>query len=84
MQFKFAIWLYFVCVHFSIWFVLKHNYSISRFIQQVNLAAVTIQRWFRRYTNRKRANENALKQVLASKKKVMSLTLLFAMNACLV
>ncbi|XP_056627264.1 centrosomal protein of 131 kDa isoform X2 [Triplophysa dalaica] len=41
----------------------------ERFIQQVNLAAVTIQRWFRRHTNRKRANENALKQVLASKKK---------------
>ncbi|KAA0724980.1 Centrosomal protein of 131 kDa 5-azacytidine-induced protein 1 [Triplophysa tibetana] len=41
----------------------------ERFIQQVNHAAVTIQRWFRRHTNRKRANENALKQVLASKKK---------------
>ncbi|XP_073723229.1 centrosomal protein of 131 kDa isoform X1 [Misgurnus anguillicaudatus] len=41
----------------------------ERFIQQVNLAAVTIQRWFRRHSNRKRANENALKQLLASKKK---------------
>lgn len=41
----------------------------ERFIQQVNHAAITLQRWFRRHSNRKRANENAIKQVLVSKKK---------------
>uniref|UniRef100_A0A8C1Q387 Centrosomal protein 131 n=1 Tax=Cyprinus carpio TaxID=7962 RepID=A0A8C1Q387_CYPCA len=36
----------------------------ERYIQQVNHAAITIQRWYRR-----RANENTIKHLLASKKK---------------
>uniref|UniRef100_A0A673JWI8 Centrosomal protein of 131 kDa n=1 Tax=Sinocyclocheilus rhinocerous TaxID=307959 RepID=A0A673JWI8_9TELE len=41
----------------------------ERYIQQVNHAAITIQRWYRRQANRKRANENTIKHLLASKKK---------------
>ncbi|XP_058649793.1 centrosomal protein of 131 kDa isoform X2 [Onychostoma macrolepis] len=41
----------------------------ERYIQQVNHAAITIQRWYRRQANRKRANENSIKHLLASKKK---------------
>ncbi|KAG1955160.1 centrosomal protein of 131 kDa isoform X2 [Pimephales promelas] len=41
----------------------------ERYIQQVNHAAIIIQRWFRRHANRKRANENTIKHLLASKKK---------------
>uniref|UniRef100_A0A673K7B4 Centrosomal protein of 131 kDa n=1 Tax=Sinocyclocheilus rhinocerous TaxID=307959 RepID=A0A673K7B4_9TELE len=40
-----------------------------KYIQQVNHAAITIQRWYRRQANRKRANENTIKHLLASKKK---------------
>ncbi|XP_048026357.1 centrosomal protein of 131 kDa isoform X2 [Megalobrama amblycephala] len=40
----------------------------ERYIQQVNHAAIIIQRWYRRHTNRKRANEN-IKHLLTSKKK---------------
>ncbi|XP_066560484.1 centrosomal protein of 131 kDa isoform X1 [Amia ocellicauda] len=40
----------------------------SRFIQQVNHAAVTIQRWYRRHAQRQRANEAALKRLLTTKK----------------
>ncbi|XP_051968511.1 centrosomal protein of 131 kDa isoform X2 [Xyrauchen texanus] len=41
----------------------------ERFIQQVNHAAIIIQRWYRCHANRKRANENTIKRLLASKKK---------------
>lgn len=41
----------------------------ERYIQQVNHAAIIIQRWYRRHVNSKRANENTIKQLLASKKK---------------
>uniref|UniRef100_A0A8C1NSL4 5-azacytidine-induced protein 1 n=1 Tax=Cyprinus carpio TaxID=7962 RepID=A0A8C1NSL4_CYPCA len=41
----------------------------ERYIQQVNHAAITIQRWYRRHANRKRANENTIKHLLISKKK---------------
>ncbi|XP_059181314.1 centrosomal protein of 131 kDa [Centropristis striata] len=41
----------------------------ERFIQQVNQAAVTIQRWYRRHAHRKHANQAALKRLLASKRK---------------
>ncbi|TRY96585.1 hypothetical protein DNTS_014461, partial [Danionella cerebrum] len=41
----------------------------ERYIQQVNHAAVTIQRWYRCHINRKRANEMAIKHLLASKKR---------------
>ncbi|RXN24061.1 centrosomal protein of 131 kDa [Labeo rohita] len=41
----------------------------ERYIQQVNHAAITIQRWYRRHVNRKRANENTIKHLLTSKKK---------------
>ncbi|XP_067286546.1 centrosomal protein of 131 kDa isoform X2 [Pseudorasbora parva] len=41
----------------------------ERYIQQVNHAAIIIQRWFRRHANRKRANESTIKRILASKKK---------------
>ncbi|GAA6108986.1 centrosomal protein of 131 kDa isoform X2 [Tachysurus ichikawai] len=41
----------------------------ERFIQQVSHAAVTIQRWYRRYVTRRNANETALKQLLTSKRK---------------
>uniref|UniRef100_A0A9J8BEC9 Centrosomal protein 131 n=2 Tax=Cyprinus carpio TaxID=7962 RepID=A0A9J8BEC9_CYPCA len=43
----------------------------ERYIQQVNHAAITIQRWYRRHANRKRANENTIKHLLISKKKVI-------------
>ncbi|NXK72702.1 CP131 protein, partial [Amazona guildingii] len=39
----------------------------ERFIQQVNLAAVTIQRWYRRHSQRHRAAAAALGRLLASK-----------------
>ncbi|XP_054625101.1 centrosomal protein of 131 kDa isoform X2 [Dunckerocampus dactyliophorus] len=41
----------------------------ERFIQQVNQSAVTIQRWYRRHARRRRANQAALRHVLASKRK---------------
>ncbi|XP_044035534.1 centrosomal protein of 131 kDa isoform X2 [Siniperca chuatsi] len=41
----------------------------ERFIQQVNQAAVTIQRWYRRYAKRQHTNQAALKRILASKRK---------------
>lgn len=41
----------------------------ERFIQQVNQAAVTIQRWYRRHGNRQHSNQAALKRILASKRK---------------
>ncbi|KAK7135003.1 hypothetical protein R3I93_018185 [Phoxinus phoxinus] len=41
----------------------------ERYIQQVNQAAIIIQRWYRRHANRKRANENTIKHLLTSKKK---------------
>uniref|UniRef100_A0A663M7Y4 Centrosomal protein 131 n=1 Tax=Athene cunicularia TaxID=194338 RepID=A0A663M7Y4_ATHCN len=42
----------------------------ERFIQQVNLAAVTIQRWYRRHSQRHRAAAAALGRLLASKREV--------------
>nr|XP_023672757.1 centrosomal protein of 131 kDa [Paramormyrops kingsleyae] len=41
----------------------------ERFIQQVNHAAITIQRWFRRHSQRQRAGEAALRRLLAAKKR---------------
>eukprot|EP00062_Callorhinchus_milii_P004676 gi/632943295/ref/XP_007886872.1/ PREDICTED: 5-azacytidine-induced protein 1 isoform X2 [Callorhinchus milii] len=38
------------------------------FIEQVNLAAVTIQRWYRRHIHRRRASEAALRRMLSVKK----------------
>lgn len=43
---------------------------VRRFIQQVNQAAVTIQRWYRRHAKRQHVNQAVLKHILASKKKV--------------
>ncbi|NXL49868.1 CP131 protein, partial [Podilymbus podiceps] len=40
----------------------------ERFIQQVNLAAVTIQRWYRRHAQRQRAGAAALGRLLASQR----------------
>ncbi|XP_009879282.1 PREDICTED: LOW QUALITY PROTEIN: centrosomal protein of 131 kDa [Charadrius vociferus] len=40
----------------------------ERFIQQVNLAAVTIQRWYRRHSQRRKAGAAALGRLLASKR----------------
>ncbi|CAL8304469.1 unnamed protein product [Lota lota] len=40
----------------------------ERFIQQVNQAAVTIQRWFRRHAQRTRSSQAALRRLLATKK----------------
>ncbi|XP_056218599.1 centrosomal protein of 131 kDa isoform X5 [Falco biarmicus] len=40
----------------------------ERFIQQVNLAAVTIQRWYRRHSQRHRAAAAALGRLLAAKR----------------
>ncbi|NXG92179.1 CP131 protein, partial [Stercorarius parasiticus] len=40
----------------------------ERFIQRVNLAAVTIQRWYRRHLQRHRAGAAALERLLASKR----------------
>ncbi|KAM6193817.1 centrosomal protein of 131 kDa isoform 2-T2 [Sarcoramphus papa] len=40
----------------------------ERFIQEVNLAAVTIQRWYRRHSQRHRAAAAALGRLLASKR----------------
>ncbi|KFU85906.1 5-azacytidine-induced protein 1 [Chaetura pelagica] len=40
----------------------------ERFIQQVNLAALTIQRWYRRHSQRRRAAAAALGRLLASKR----------------
>uniref|UniRef100_A0A3B4GV35 Centrosomal protein 131 n=1 Tax=Pundamilia nyererei TaxID=303518 RepID=A0A3B4GV35_9CICH len=42
----------------------------ERFIQQVNHAAVTIQRWYRHHAKRRHANQAALKRILDSKRKV--------------
>ncbi|XP_067432957.1 centrosomal protein of 131 kDa isoform X4 [Thunnus thynnus] len=41
----------------------------ERFIQQVNQAAVTIQRWYRHHAKRQHANQTALKRILTSKRK---------------
>lgn len=41
-----------------------------RFIQQVNLAAVTIQRWYRRHSQRHRAAAAALGRLMAAKREV--------------
>ncbi|XP_034715877.1 centrosomal protein of 131 kDa isoform X3 [Etheostoma cragini] len=41
----------------------------ERFIQQVNQAAVTIQRWYRHHAQRQHTNQAALKRILASKRK---------------
>ncbi|XP_044192714.1 centrosomal protein of 131 kDa isoform X3 [Thunnus albacares] len=41
----------------------------ERFIQQVNQAAVTIQRWYRHHAKRQHANQTTLKRILASKRK---------------
>ncbi|XP_042253610.1 centrosomal protein of 131 kDa isoform X2 [Thunnus maccoyii] len=41
----------------------------ERFIQQVNQAAVTIQRWYRHHARRQHANQTTLKRILASKRK---------------
>lgn len=43
---------------------------IWRFIQQVNQAAVTIQRWYRSHAKRRHADQAALKRTLASRRKV--------------
>ncbi|NXJ70293.1 CP131 protein, partial [Rostratula benghalensis] len=40
----------------------------ERFIQRVNMAAVTIQRWYRRHSQRRRAGAAALERLLASKR----------------
>ncbi|NWX81360.1 CP131 protein, partial [Alca torda] len=40
----------------------------ERFIQRVNLAAVTIQRWYRRHSQRHRVGAAALERLLASKR----------------
>lgn len=56
-------------------YMVKHIYKLFyRYIQQVNHAAIIIQRWYRRHANRKRANENTIKHLLTSKKKVMYFT----------
>ncbi|XP_005805465.1 centrosomal protein of 131 kDa isoform X2 [Xiphophorus maculatus] len=41
----------------------------ERFIQQVNQAAVAIQRWYRRLSRRKQGHQVALEQILANKRK---------------
>ncbi|XP_074519297.1 centrosomal protein of 131 kDa isoform X2 [Halichoeres trimaculatus] len=41
----------------------------ERFIQQVNQAAVTIQRWYRRHAKRHHTNQAVLRRILASKRK---------------
>lgn len=41
----------------------------ERFIQQVNQAAVTIQRWYRRHAKRQHTNQTVLRRILASKRK---------------
>ncbi|XP_026078194.1 centrosomal protein of 131 kDa-like isoform X2 [Carassius auratus] len=41
----------------------------ERYIQQVNHAAIIIQRWYRCHANRKRVSENTIKHLLISKKK---------------
>ncbi|XP_070846317.1 centrosomal protein of 131 kDa isoform X2 [Chaetodon trifascialis] len=41
----------------------------ERFIQQVNQAALTIQRWYRRHAKRKQADQAALRHILSSKRK---------------
>ncbi|KAM3592195.1 uncharacterized protein V6R79_014370 [Siganus canaliculatus] len=41
----------------------------ERFIQQVNQAAVTIQRWYRSHAKRRRADRAALRHILSSKRK---------------
>ncbi|XP_072229616.1 centrosomal protein of 131 kDa isoform X2 [Leuresthes tenuis] len=41
----------------------------ERFILQVNQAAVTIQRWYRRHTKRKLTNQAVIKQIIANKRK---------------
>ncbi|CAH2291520.1 centrosomal of 131 kDa isoform X1 [Pelobates cultripes] len=40
----------------------------ERFIQQVNTAAVTIQRWYRRHRLKQKSGEDSLRHILASKK----------------
>ncbi|XP_041671771.1 centrosomal protein of 131 kDa isoform X2 [Cheilinus undulatus] len=41
----------------------------ERFIQQVNQAAVTIQRWYRHHAKRRHTNQAVLKRILSSKRK---------------
>lgn len=41
-----------------------------RFIQQVNLAAVTIQRWYRRHAQRHKAGVAALGRLLAARREL--------------
>ncbi|XP_054898638.1 centrosomal protein of 131 kDa isoform X2 [Poeciliopsis prolifica] len=41
----------------------------ERFIQQVNQATVTIQRWYRRLSRRKQSHQATLEQILTNKKK---------------
>lgn len=45
-----------------------------RFIQEVNTAAVTIQRWYRRHAQQRRAAAAALGRLLASKREVSPVT----------
>lgn len=47
-------------------------FFVWRFIQQVNQAAVTIQRWYRRHAESRHANKATLKRIFAGKKKVSS------------
>ncbi|XP_025937769.1 centrosomal protein of 131 kDa isoform X2 [Apteryx rowi] len=44
----------------------------ERFIQQVNLAAVTIQRWYRHHSQRHRMGAAALERLLASKRELQT------------
>lgn len=55
-----------------LWRVAHSFYVLStwRFIQQVNQAAVAIQRWYRRLSRRKQSHQAALEQILANKRKV--------------
>ncbi|KAM6175979.1 centrosomal protein of 131 kDa-like [Erethizon dorsatum] len=46
--------------------------SLGRFIRQVNQAAVTIQRWYRRQVHRRRAGARSLEHLLASKREVLT------------
>lgn len=48
-------------------------FSLGRFICQVNQAAVTIQRWYRRQMQQRHAGARSLKHLLASKREVCEL-----------
>uniref|UniRef100_A0A8C1Q3B3 5-azacytidine induced 1 n=1 Tax=Cyprinus carpio TaxID=7962 RepID=A0A8C1Q3B3_CYPCA len=58
----FKLFLNGLCIWLNVYIYIY--FLIYRYIQQVNHAAITIQRWYRR-----RANENTIKHLLASKKK---------------